>query len=410
MKSTMNPQTPAKVSRPPGAFLGGGRAARVAGVLLVVAAGYGLWKYFTASSQPWLVRWRLERFLKKEAHTGDFKTDFAFPSKAEMSQAPPKAVVPKGPAKGAKTGKTFDNLCDEYYALKSSALLLESGIARSEIELKQVTAESEALAKEIAGGTAADAGEQAASLSKLRDRATALQKIIASRPELEAKEVVLVPIVADLWEFQRLWQAEKIAREAVSASAVAETRTKFTAEVRKQLGASGSYSEMYKLIGQEIWVARKLLGSANPEHQRVGVSLALSASHQAIEDAQNGWVAARICEGYVLPHLDLADDTSRRSSFHPDNLLIECAEIFRANSEYRNVARTYELSLKRATTTTQSDWAKSQIAMAYDKAGDPKHALQYIHRIGATNNYRMLFRSVSRLEKQLKGDLPLGLN
>ena len=197
----MTPKTSPTASGQFRTLLGGGRGTKVVAVLLVVAAVYGLWKYVTTSSQPWLVRWRLERFLKKQARTGDFKTDFAFPSKAEMSKAPPKTDGAGGPLKGAKTGKDFETLSTEYCALKGSALALEAGIARSEIELKQVTAEAGALAKQMTDGTAANATELAASLATLRDRVTALQKKIAARSEIDAKELALVPIVADLWEF-----------------------------------------------------------------------------------------------------------------------------------------------------------------------------------------------------------------
>ena len=59
------------------------------GVLLtaVSAAPFLTWRYITPPPRPWLVRWRLDRYLANEAHTGNFKTDFPFPAKSEMGKA-----------------------------------------------------------------------------------------------------------------------------------------------------------------------------------------------------------------------------------------------------------------------------------------------------------------------------------
>ncbi len=52
----------------------------------------------------------------------------------------------------------------------------------------------------------------------------------------------------------------------------------------------------------------------------------------------------------------------------------------------------------------RADWARSQIGLAYEQAGDAKHALQAYREIKNTNNFRnVFFRNVPRLEKQLKG-------
>jgi tetratricopeptide (TPR) repeat protein len=161
---------------------------------------------------------------------------------------------------------------------------------------------------------------------------------------------------------------------------------------------------MYKLVGQELWVASRLLDSANPDYARAGLTLALSASKHALNEAQNSWVAARICDGYVLPHLELADDANRRSAFNRDNLLSECADIFRRNSEYAGVVRTYQMALASAGTPAKADSARAQISMAYEQAGDMKQALRYIREIKDTNDFRWVVRRAPRLEQQLKSN------
>ena len=49
------------------------------GVVAVLALS---WRYVTHPPKPWLVRWKLDRYLKKESHASHFRVDFAFPSKA----------------------------------------------------------------------------------------------------------------------------------------------------------------------------------------------------------------------------------------------------------------------------------------------------------------------------------------
>ena len=163
---------------------------------------------------------------------------------------------------------------------------------------------------------------------------------------------------------------------------------------------------MYKIIGQELFVAKSLLESGRNEHRREGVTIALTASRHASDYAVNGGVAARIIEGYVLPNLDLANDANRRSPFNEENLLSQCANIFQRNYEYNNVVRTYQIYLAAMKTKNpvRADWVQERIGSAYEAGGDLKSALSAYRQIRDTNSYRnVFFRQIPRIEKQLKG-------
>src|SRR4051812_35661926 len=85
------------------------------GIVLVLVAGlFGLWRWLSNPSPPWLVRWKLEHYLKKQAHTGNFKTDFQFPSKTDMARKAPKPAENPRISKGTLTGKDFETLRTEY--------------------------------------------------------------------------------------------------------------------------------------------------------------------------------------------------------------------------------------------------------------------------------------------------------
>src|SRR4051812_17608556 len=97
----------------------------LATVVVFAVAGVALtWHYLTHPPRPWLVRWKLDRYLKSESHASNFKVDFPFPSKAEM--AAPKTKATEAPPKvGSRTGKSFEALREEYLSKKTAATALE---------------------------------------------------------------------------------------------------------------------------------------------------------------------------------------------------------------------------------------------------------------------------------------------
>jgi len=365
----------------------------------VVALG---WRYVTHPPRPWLVRWKLDRYLKKESHASNFRTDFVFPSKAEMAKPKEKSSAPTVPV-GTRTGKTFEALREEYLALKTAAVAVERAVVRTETELKDGAAQLETLTRQIAaGGTEVATVESNATV--LRKKLARLRQAPSRRAEWQGKEQAITPIEEDLWEFQKKLATESAASDASVQATLVKARAQFTDNSEQQLRGSTSYDAMYKIIGQELFVAKGLLASGNPEHRRQGVTTALSAARHASEFAVNGGVAARIVEGYILPNLDLAKDPNRRSLFNEQNLLGQCANIFERNFEYHNVVRTYEIYLADAKTAARADWARERIGDAYENAGDLKHALESYRQIRDTNSFRNLFqRQIPRIERQLKG-------
>lgn len=376
----------------------------LAAVVLVAAAAVALtWRYVTHPPKPWLVRWKLDRYLKSESHASNFKVDFPFPSKAEMAKPKTSAVEPP-PKVGSRTGKTFEALREEYLAQKSAAVALERDVVRNESALKDATARLEALSKSASAPADGTVSNLESNATALRERIAELQKAPSRRPELRVKEEAIAPLEDDLWEFQRSYAQDASASESAGSAALVKARTQFTNEAEKKLASASSYDAMYKIIGEELFVAGRLLESGNPEHRRQGVTVALAASRQALTSAENGNVAARICEGYILPNLDLANDTNRRSLFNEENLLTQISGIFQRNLEYNNVVRTYQIYLAGVKNAQRADWARSQIGMAYEQAGDAKHALEAFRQIRDTNSYRgIFFRDVPRLQKQVKG-------
>ena len=382
------------------------RVSRNVWILLAVAVllgvgGYLGWRTITTPPRPWLVRWRLNRYLSKQAHTSDFAVKFPFPAKAEMAKSPKSNEDDKGPVRGSRTGKDFETLREEYLTQKIAALALQREIVRSETSLKEAQSKLNALLKQTTGNSAS-ASSGTSDAAPLREQIAGLEKAAARRPELQAKEEALAPLVDDLWEFQRAWNADAAASDSASASALAKARAQLLRDSQEKLNGASSYEAMYHAVGQELFVARRLLGSGNREHRREGVTIALAAARQALGYAMNGYVAARICEGYILPNLDLATDRNTRSTFNEENLLSQCADIFRRNEEPNNVVRVYELYLESTKNPARADWARAQIAMAYRQSGDSKHELAALRQIKDTNSFRFQMRRIAQLEQEAK--------
>jgi hypothetical protein len=374
-------------------------------IVLLAATGVFLaWRSLTNPPRPWLVRWKLDRYLAEQARTADFKVSFPFPSKEEMARSQKSNEAGKGPVRGSRTGRDFETLREEYLTQKTAMLVLQREIVRSETNLKDAKSKLDASTKQATesqtGNVPSAVSQLQSNIMVLREQIAPWEKSASRRPELQEKENALAPIVDDLWEFQRAWIADSGSGTDASGSLVS-ARMQLLTEAQKKMNGS-SYEAMYQSIGQELFVAKRLLASGNQEHRREGVSIALAAARHALNYAMNGYVAARICDGYILPNLDLATDRNARSAFNEENLLGQCADIFRRNEERNNVVRVYELYQKSAKNPARADWARSQIAMAYDQAGDPKRALAAWREIKDTNSFRFLSRRVQRWEQDAK--------
>jgi gas vesicle protein len=376
--------------------------------IAVAAIGLAaLYLHLMDPPRPWIVRWQTQRYLKKQTGNSNFKVDFPFPSKAEMAKRSPKPE--KTLTKGPKTGKDFDTLKNEYIKLKSSIFTSENNLAEHQKEVVDRKVLVESLTKQLAEAQAANG----TNISRLQENLTNQVQRIARVVETEipalqdevknipAKEEQLVPIVSDLWEFQRLWAAEQAVLDAQPENVLAKARTQMNVEMRKKLDDAKSYAAIYRVIGEALFVGGRLLDSANDAHRQNGMGLVLQAMQYSRDDAQNFWLAARIAEGYIWPNLDVGQD-NRRSQMNAEGLLNTAANAFRENAEYENVVRNYEIMLSRATTPQRQDWARSQIAFAHEQAGDYKLAIENLRAIKATNDFRWQIRNIPRLEDRLK--------
>ena len=182
------------------------------------------------------------------------------------------------------------------------------------------------------------------------------------------------------------------------AKKLSPLQTEFSRFFREKQSEASTYETIYRLIGEELWVAEQLFANTNTAVQQTGVVLASEAAHYAIQDAENGWLAARICEGYLWPSLDLLEKAERPVTT-PEQLLATCEAAFRANDETASLARNYEYLIRQS--PKRADTARFRLAMLYEKAGEDAKALRTLQDIQGSQSGKIQTR-IAALKERLQ--------
>ena len=386
----LNLSIPTKLSR--------GALAAILVLLLALAGGaYLYWLFHTEPTQPWIYKWRISRYLKKQTGLHRFNIDFKFPSQAEMNTAPPSAKVNPGASFSSEAPpKDFDTVKKEYTELQTAALALR----REAGELRKALAQRRARLA-AAEKPAADAGTNAPAPSDdtpvLRAQVAVLEKEVASRESAaDTKEQAVAPVLEELRAFQKNWATQRPADEPAGSSDLAVAQAELAKDLRLKFEDATSYEAMYTLIGQELWVADRLFGSANPEHRQVGMRLARQAGRDALYQSENAWLAGTIYKGYVCPSLELA-----AGGGPADSALTDCIDFLRRCGDQGGVIGLYQTVLASAKTPKRADWARVQISQVYEQANEFKEALHWLKQIQSTNDYRWALQRIPRIEKRI---------
>jgi hypothetical protein len=167
---------------------------------------------------------------------------------------------------------------------------------------------------------------------------------------------------------------------------------------RERQQQATSYEAIYRWIGQELWVAEQMFSSSNSALQQAGIVLASEAAHYALADAEDGWLAARICEGYLWPSLGLLEKADRPAPT-PDQILVMCEATFRATDETNCLVRNYQYTIRLS--PKRADAARSRLAILYERMGEWDKALQTLREIQSPPSGKTQAR-LAALEQHLK--------
>jgi len=328
------------------------------------------------------------------------------------------------------TGKKTDAATNEVALTADEMGALSNKLAEAKTSLAALQTERDELAKQF---NAADNewDKQRHPIARSLSVLQALTNIIATRETVASESSNLVSVVAEynrkaalLSEKQAaLASKQKDIAEAqkkldVLRSRIAEIRktlldksdqlaaqqTDFTAIYKAKFEKATTYSQMYNLLGQMLYVAKKLLEEPDSQRKRMGMWACSQAANFALNYIENQWLAARICEAYLLPNLHLANDPAPKTPLNPANLLLQCGTIFQAAGERDNYFLAMEMSIKKATSPSTKDYACYYLGREYEQAGRYDDALRIFRSMNNTNNYSYVVRRLPALERiaQLK--------
>lgn len=381
------------------------------GVAVGIAVIVGLALIFSGPKPAWLVKFQIKSYLKSNSAKSNFAVDFKFPPKSEMEKAPEKKKLPDEKTwRGSLTKKDFYTLRDEYIKLKIEAFNIERDINEAKMLIR--------IANERLAGKKDDpilltaltenstnAPALPADSAALQEKVKSLEKEIAEKSKLLAeKEEQIKPLLADLIEYQLAFKDAFKGLDEGDNSQLSIAQNEFIRNLQQKFDEATTYAKMYEYIGQELWVAEKLFESKNPVHLVAALRMARQAARDALEWAQNYWLAARIYEAYILPNVELAGTSTggnRRNRFTIEGLLNECANVFQMAEEQENEIRVYKTFLALVPDSPRADFIRVQLASIYDDRGDSGKAEKYISQIQNTNNINFIIRRFPNLQKYM---------
>ena len=219
--------------------------------------------------------------------------------------------------------------------------------------------------------------------AKRQTRGIRQKELAEKKAGLEARQKELAALQANVAGQQK--QAQELQKTiAAKEQELADQQGYFVREIRKQVAEAGSYEIIYKAIGQELWVAEKLLDSGDTNKQRAALSLAADSSQHALTAAENAWLAARICEGYLWPNLPFADPPAKAHQ-NADQLLQVCAGVFQRAEEYPQLIQNYHLMLDYVTNEPRADSLRFTLAYTLEVISNFDEALQWYRQVKTTN-------------------------
>mgnify|MGYP001320529202 CR=1 FL=1 len=369
---------------------------------LLIAGVIGAYSYI-ASSPTWYVKWKIHSYLRKQTGKRSFKTDFQFPSEKEMKTIPDvlKTNILQASQIGKITKKDIKSLRNEVNRLASSNKVLRAEISNLQTNLDAKKAELTKIQ------TTTNANPVVISnLNALKLTITNLVSALSSkREQLAAVNKELNTHSKDLQELQQQINTQQQAIQSVltlsPTNPVVVAQNEFLKKTREKLNGATTYRGMYEVIGQELWVADKLLESLNPVYRKIGLALARQAALDSQNYSENYWLAARIYEAYLLPNLDNATDPNYKMPLSMENILNESVQCFRNIEETDNVINAYKTMIEKTGGSARADSARVQLSFIFEQAGNYKEAIYYLKDIQATNNFARQLARIPALEAKL---------
>ena len=215
----------------------------------------------------------------------------------------------------------------------------------------------------------------------LERRTTELRESLraAGQSENSAEQQRRAALEGDLQKIEREWEAARVeaARRQEELSNQEDT---YIRSVREQMAGIRSYETLYRLVGEQLATADRLLAEPDVARRRMGVKIAREACGHVNSDSVDVWLAARICEAYFWPNLDWVDPTPG-STERALELLETARRVFFNTHETNSVLTNYHLLQARAPNPRAADTYRVQLADWLEEKRNLKHAAEILDEI-----------------------------
>jgi hypothetical protein len=217
-------------------------------------------------------------------------------------------------------------------------------------------------------------------VATLRSNALTLeQRTIQLRAEIRAAEAETrserrAELAGELDLAERQWELARVAA-ARKQEELSRQEDSYIRAMRDAVSAARSYEAIYRIVGQQLATADRLLGETEPARRRMGLKMAREACGHVMSGAVDGWLAARICEAYFWPNLDIVDRDDRL------DLLERSRRVFFDTDETNSVLKNYSLLMSNAPNARSADQFRVQLADWLEEKGNVKFAADVLNEI-----------------------------
>lgn len=159
---------------------------------------------------------------------------------------------------------------------------------------------------------------------------------------------------------------------------------------------------LYGLIAEHLAIAEKrFLQAKTVEDRRKGLGMVSEACQCAGQRLKDDWLAVQICEGYLIPNLEAADDRHWKY-LGRQQILETIADVYAQAKDADKFIRTLQAILENAHNRNTADAARLRLAQMLDKQGKYQEALRYLKEIDEKEGVGGARKLIPEIEKKLK--------
>ena len=166
--------------------------------------------------------------------------------------------------------------------------------------------------------------------------------------------------------------------------------------LKAQYETANDYKSIYRLLGEHLSICEKMLRSSDAKQQEKALRLLVELCQTSEDLAVDGWLAARICDGYLTPNL------SKVEAAEQDKLIHFANRVYVAANEKDRTVDIYKMLLASTSPEKRSDQIRFRLADLLTTKGDYKEALLYFRQIKDTKLASNARQRIATVEQKLK--------